>query len=205
MELRRIKNTATIIVFPIVDADGDLVSGAAGLDSELDSWADGSAPDGFVDCTNEATEIGSTGNYYLSLTAGEMNADYIVVQVKTSTSGAKTQVLLINTKFAPLTSDVTAIKAKTDNLPATPANEATLTTIASYIDTEVAAIKAKTDNLPASPAATSDIPTSNITAIKAKTDSLTFSVAGQVDANVQYVNNVQITGNGEVGTEWGPV
>lgn len=33
------------------------------------------------------------------------------------------------------------------------AQEATLTTIASYIDTEVAAIKAKTDNLPTSPAA----------------------------------------------------
>lgn len=41
--------------------------------------------------------------------------------------------------------EVAAIKAKTDNLPASPANEATLTTIASYIDTEVAAIKAATD------------------------------------------------------------
>lgn len=43
------------------------------------------------------------------------------------------------------------------------------------------------------------------TAIKAKTDSLAFTVAGQVDANVQYVNDVQITGNGAPGTEWGPV
>lgn len=43
--------------------------------------------------------------------------------------------------------EVAAIKAKTDNLPASPANEATLTTIAGYIDTEVAAIKAKTDQL----------------------------------------------------------
>jgi len=63
----------------------------------------------------------------------------------------------------------------------------------------LAAIKAKTDNLPASPAneATS-------AAIKAKTDSLAFTVPGQVDANIQYVNDVAVTGNGQAGTEWGP-
>jgi hypothetical protein len=41
-------------------------------------------------------------------------------------------------------------------------------------------------------------------AIKAKTDSLTFTVAGQVDANIQYVNDVAVTGTGAVGDEWGP-
>jgi hypothetical protein len=45
----------------------------------------------------------------------------------------------------------------------------------------------------------------SITGIKAKTDSLTFTVSGQVDANIQYVNDVQVTGDGESGTEWGPV
>ena len=44
-----------------------------------------------------------------------------------------------------------------------------------------------------------------VDAIKAKTDSLAFTVAGQVDANVQYVNDVQIQGDGQSGTEWGPV
>lgn len=42
-----------------------------------------------------------------------------------------------------------------------------------------------------------------VDAIKAKTDSLTFTVAGQVDANVQSINDVAITGNGQVGTEFG--
>ena len=42
-------------------------------------------------------------------------------------------------------------------------------------------------------------------AIKAKTDSLTFTVAGQVDANIQYVNDVQVNGTGASGDEWGPV
>jgi hypothetical protein len=44
----------------------------------------------------------------------------------------------------------------------------------------------------------------NLSAIKSKTDSLAFTVAGQVDANIQYVNDVQVTGNGQTGTEWGP-
>jgi len=45
---------------------------------------------------------------------------------------------------------------------------------------------------------------SDVAAIKAKTDSLTFTVAGQVDANIQYVNDVEVTGDGQAGTEWGP-
>lgn len=97
MEVVRQKNVSTYITFPIVDADGDFVTGAAGLDSEIDTFADGTAPDGFTDCTNESSEIGSTGIYKLQLTQAEMNFDYIVIQVKTSTSGAKTQMILIRT------------------------------------------------------------------------------------------------------------
>jgi len=44
---------------------------------------------------------------------------------------------------------------------------------------------------------------SDVGAIKTKTDSLTFTVAGQVDANIQYVNDTAIQGTGAVGTdEW---
>lgn len=86
-----IKNTAFRAVFPILDADGDLVTGAAGLDSEV-SKDQGT----FADCTNEATEIAtSSGMYYLDLTSTEMNADCVAVIVKTSTSGAKTTVLVL--------------------------------------------------------------------------------------------------------------
>lgn len=86
------KNAAFTLTFPIYDADGDLVSGATGLDSEVD--IDGA---GFNDCTNEATEIGTSGIYRLALTAGEMNGDVITVQTKTTTSGAKTAVNVIYT------------------------------------------------------------------------------------------------------------
>lgn len=43
-----------------------------------------------------------------------------------------------------------------------------------------------------------------LTSIKAKTDSLTFTTAGEVDANIQSVNDTVITGDGGSGTEWGP-
>jgi hypothetical protein len=67
-----------------------------------------------------------------------------------------------------LDTEVAAIKAKTDALPADPADasdiaasfaavNATLATLGGYIDTEVAAIKAKTDLIPADPADASDI------------------------------------------------
>jgi len=67
---------------------------------------------------------------------------------------------------------IDAVKAKTDNLPADPADDsdidAQLATIAGYldteiaailaaVDTEVAAIKAKTDNLPADPASETNV------------------------------------------------
>src|SRR5690606_35110665 len=44
----------------------------------------------------------------------------------------------------------------------------------------------------------------NVDAIKAKTDELTFTEAGAVDANVQYVNDTEVAGDGQPGTEWGP-
>jgi hypothetical protein len=86
-----IYNARYRVVFPIMDADGDLVTGAAGLDSEV-SQDQGT----FADCTNEATEIAtSSGVYYLDLVAGEMDTKCSTIIVKTSTSGAKTTVLTL--------------------------------------------------------------------------------------------------------------
>jgi hypothetical protein len=42
-------------------------------------------------------------------------------------------------------------------------------------------------------------------AIQTKTDSLTFTVAGQIDANIQAVNDVNVQGTGASGNEWRPV
>lgn len=132
------KNTAVRIVFPILDADGDPVTGAADLDSEYS--LDGGA---FSDCDNEATEIGSSGIYYLDLAAGNTNGDVVCIQVKTSTSGAKTTVLVFYTAaqtLDELDAIADAIKAKTDNLPADPADD-------SDIDAQLVAIKAEVEGL----------------------------------------------------------
>ena len=86
-----VKGVAYRVTFPIFDADGDLVTGATGLDSEVSK--DGGT---FTDCTNEATEIATgSGMYYLDLTASEMDADTVAIIVKTSSSGAKTTPIVL--------------------------------------------------------------------------------------------------------------
>lgn len=99
-----------------------------------------------------------------------------------------------------LDTEVSAIKAKTDNLPSDPADQsaveaaitaatsglataANLATVAGYLDTEIAAILADTNEL--------QVDWTNggrldllIDAVKAKTDSLTFSTANRVDCQV---------------------
>jgi hypothetical protein len=87
-----IKNKAFRVTFPIFDADGDLVTGATTPDSEISK--DGGT---FVDCTNEATEIATaSGMYFLDLTATEMNADCVVIVVKTATAGAKSTPIVLH-------------------------------------------------------------------------------------------------------------
>lgn len=103
------------------------------------------------------------------------------------------------------------------------ATAANLATVAGYLDTEIAAILEDTGTtIPAQISALNNLSAAQvnaevdtaisdaalataanlataqtaITAIKAKTDSLTFTVAGQVDANIQSINDVTIVGDG---------
>ncbi len=238
-----IKNQAYRVTFPILDADGDLVTGAAGLDSETS--ADGGT---FADCTNEATEIATnSGVYYLDLTSGEMNADTVAVIVKTSTSGAKTTTLIlypitngldipvnatyIGGQAVTASGGITfpaATLASTTNITAGTITTATnltnapgagdfTATMKTSIGTAVAAsaVASVTVNVGGNVVGTvasvvgavgsvAGLTASDVGAIKAKTDSLNFTVAGNVNANIQYVNDVAITGDGQSGTEWGP-
>jgi len=131
------KNAEFLLVFPIFDADGDLVSNAADLDSEVSK--DGGS---FIDCTNEAAEIGTSGIYKLTLTATEMNADIIAVITKTSTTGAKTTSTIIYTSayqiaqmrgtddaitsLAAITDDKDSYKADVSNLDVKVSSRSTL-------------------------------------------------------------------------------
>lgn len=121
------KNAEFLLVFPIYDSGGDLVTGAADLDSEISK--DGGD---FIDCTNEAVEIGSSGIYKLTLTAEEMNADVVAVITKTTTENAKTTPTVIYTSdyqvvamrgtdgaitsLTPITDDKDSYKADVSNL-----------------------------------------------------------------------------------------
>ena len=61
--------------FPILDADGDLVAGATGLDSEVSTESGG-----FADASGEAVEeTTSSGMYELSLTAAEMDGNLVII------------------------------------------------------------------------------------------------------------------------------
>src|SRR3990167_8601610 len=77
-----------VVTFPLLDADGDPISPSS-PDSEKSLNGDA-----FADCTNEAVEIAtSSGSCYLILTAAEMTADIVTVQVKST--GAKTTVITL--------------------------------------------------------------------------------------------------------------
>lgn len=66
-----------------------------------------------------------------------------------------------------------------------------------------AAVGLASANLDTQLTAIDDLLDTEVAAIKAKTDSLTFTVANVLDANVQRINDVTITGNGSPGTEFG--
>jgi hypothetical protein len=116
----------------------------------------------------------------VTLSAAEMNGDNISV-LFSDAAGAEWQDLLVPIQPAAQTFDeldaiVDAIKAKTDSLTFTVANQ---------IDSNIISWKGS-----AAPAMTGDAYAAIITvdtvvdAIKAKTDNLTFSIAGKVDAAI---------------------
>jgi hypothetical protein len=90
-----------------------------------------------------------------------------------------------------------------------------LDTIDNFLDTEMAATLAAVDTeiativtavgttIPATITTIDDFLDTEVAAIKAKTDQLTFTVANVLDANIQRINDVAITGDGSPGTEFG--
>lgn len=121
-----LKNAAYRVTFPIRDAQGNLVAGATGLDSERS--LDGAA---FVDCSNEATHI-AQGVYYLDLTAAEMNADTTVVIVK-STEGEPTVIVLHPEEAGDIRVNVTQVNGVTE--AAADLGRAAATTLPGTVDT----------------------------------------------------------------------
>ena len=195
MELVRQKNVATIITFPLVDADGDAVTGATGLDSNRDEWSDGGAPGGFTACTNEASEIEATGAYYLSLAQAEMNYDYIIIYI--ASNEAKTQWILIRTivgdplLLATTTStdaikgDTAAILIDTDTLEAD--LKTYLDAIESNLETDIEANDTLIDTAITDIAAVK----SDTAAILIDTDTMEADLKTEIDANETKIDALQ--------------
>jgi hypothetical protein len=81
-----------------------------------------------------------------------------------------------------------ATQTSVDDLPTNAELATALGTADDAVLTQVALVKTETDK---------------IASVKTKTDSLTFTTAGQVDANVQSVNDTELTGDGSA-VPWGP-
>ncbi len=125
----------------------------------------------------------------VSLTSTEMNADNITIQFSDQVGDEWSDVMVgIQTTASTIDEVATAVAdLPTNSELATAlgtADDAVLASIAALNNLSAAQVNAEVD-----------------TAIA---DAFTFTVAGQVDANIQYVNDVAVTGNGEAGTEWGP-
>lgn len=113
-----------------------------------------------------------------------------VTSIGASALSAITSELDANSTIA---SEVTAVKAKTDELTFTVSNQ---------LDVNALAVAGAVTTAITSDIDSNSTLTTTLAAVKAKTDSLTFTVAGVVDSNIQRINDVVITGDGQSGTEF---
>jgi hypothetical protein len=98
---------------------------------------------------------------------------------------------------------IALVKAQTDLIPSDPADASVIAGRFDTLDTSIADLPTNAE-LTTALGTADDAVLAQIALVKAKTDSLTFTVAGEIDANIQSVNDVTVTGDGQTGTEWGP-
>lgn len=185
IEVMRKINTATYIVFPVIDsAKGEPITSAAGLDSEFEEWDDDAAPTGgFTDCTNEATEIGATGMYYLLMATGEVDQDYTIVQVKSSTAGALTQVILIKT-FTGDPNAMSTFNSSGDKVTIADSSAGDIARMGNSYPTDSANVKDILDTLKTYDGTIHSV----AQAIKAVTDLFQFTATNFVQSDIQYID-----------------
>lgn len=97
--------------FAIRKNDGTLITTWAGQDSEVSKDAAG-----FADCTNEATEDGTSGCGYIDLTSAEMNADHVHLKVTvTNTDALPYVVSLFPEEAGDIRADATMLVGSTQS------------------------------------------------------------------------------------------
>jgi hypothetical protein len=147
-------------------ASANLDTQLSGLDTKLDTI------DNFVD-----TEVAAIQTSLTTIDGKIDTVDnFLDTEVAAILAAVDTEIGALQTSVNTIDDFLdTEIAALTTNLATANTN---INTIDDLLDTEVAAIKTVVD------------------AVKVKTDSLTFTVAGVVDANIQRINDVALTGDG---------
>lgn len=116
------RNVAYRVYFPIYKNDGTLITTWTGMDSQVSM--DGG---NYAACTNEATEIQTSGTGYLDLTAAEMDADAVLVIVSVTNTDALPVVVALYPQ------EDTDIRV---NLIEVDGNTSRVTTLASQLDND---------------------------------------------------------------------
>lgn len=165
-------NTSTFALIPFDAIPGASAPTAAQVaDAVWDELLSGHAVSGSA---GEAlSAAGTAGDPWLTELPGAYGAGTagkIIGDNLNATVSSRATQTSVDTIDDFLDTEIAAIKAKTDNLPADPAD-------ASDIAASFTTVNGKLDTI-------DDFLDTEVAAIKAKTDSLTFTVAGVVDANV---------------------
>jgi hypothetical protein len=153
--------------------------------------------DGIVDdILLDTAEIGAAGAGLTNINLPNQTMD-IIGNITGNLSGS------VGSVTGLTAADVGAIKLKTDNLPSDPADASVIAGRFDTVDTSIADLPTNAE-LTTALGTADDAVLAQVALVKAKTDSLTFTVAGVLDANIQYVNDTAVTGDGSAGTPWGP-
>ncbi len=194
--------TNQYVFFLMVDAT-DFATPETGVTVTAKWWKDGS---GLSTCSNTVSAC-TSGLYRLKLKQAETNQELLKLQF--TGTGCADQWLILDTDQAKLSDIYSAI---TD----------VLTDTGTTLDDKVDSILAKSTSILTDTGTTLDDKIDSIlvdtgttlnnrtisivdqtSAIKAKTDKLTYTSGNDLDANVQKVNDVALTGDGSA-TPWGP-
>jgi hypothetical protein len=168
----------------LMTSSTDHITGATGLSLTITASKNGAA---FASISPTVTERGD-GWYSLALTTAHTDTLGDLALHVTASGADPTDVR--EEVFASLPGDSVTVSSLASN-------SITAASIATDAITEIQSGLATSSAL-----STVD---GNVSAIKAKTDSLAFTVAGQVDANIQYVNDIQVKGTGTTADPWNPV
>jgi hypothetical protein len=201
--MRSLQQSTAYALMVFMTDSADHIAGKTGLTLTITASKAGAA---FASISPSVTERGN-GWYNLDLTTAHTDTlGDLAIRCTAAGADPTDLVCQVQVTAAALVSDLTAIKAKTDALPADPADQSLLAAaidgVPVNVRSELAAELARVDVAVSTRNATAP-DNAGITAIKAKTDALTIS-GGNVAADIKAVNGYAVTGTGATGNEWGP-